>query len=314
MKILKKYKIAKQSDMLFSRTDLKNFFKDKNFASKDFFLLALMELGTNILKYATKGEIWLIEWEDSFALASLDNGRGIQNLNWALQKGTSTGNSLGLGLYQLSQNESFKLEIFTSSEKPNGTVVLLRPKKDLKIFYLADNYMDFSKGGDFILQKGKFLIIGDVSGHGAKAYDTAEKIKEFFWHDTFSCVLIDDYLKNLHIFLIHHKLRSVVLSVIETTKNNISLCGVGNLHLFIKDPDIRYLTFKDGVIGEAFSSTSKFQFAKFSQIFVSTDGIDQKIMYNILSKTESLYLSVVAGIFFAGVNDDKTIVGVKHGS
>jgi len=313
MKILKKYKINLQSDLIFARTDLKNFFKDKKFIHKEFFLLALMELGTNILKYATKGEIWLIEWNNSFALASLDKGKGIKNLEWALKKGTSTGNSLGLGLYQLSQNESFKLEIFTSFEKPNGTVVLLRPKEELKKFYLIDNYLDLPYGGDFILQKGKFTVIGDVSGHGKIAYKTAQEIKKFFLNLMFSCLLIDEYLHNLNSFLIKNNLRSVVLSVIEITKNNISLCGVGNLNIFVKNDDVKFLTFKEGVVGEAFSSTSKFNFKEFNQIFITSDGINQKIMYNILSKTESLFLSVIAGIYFAGVDDDKTILGVKNG-
>ena len=313
MKILKKYKIATQSDLIFARTDLKNFFKDKDFFDKEFFLLALMELGTNILKYATKGEIWLIEWGNAFALASLDKGKGIKNLEWALQKGTSTGKSLGLGLYQISQNENFKLEIFTSFEKPNGTVVLLRPKEKLKKFYLVDNYLDLPYGGDFVLQKGKFIVIGDVSGHGKVAYKTAQEIKKFFLNLMFSCLLIDEYLHDLNSFLMNNNLRSVVLSVIEVTKDNISLCGVGNLNIFVKNNNVEFLTFKEGVIGEAFSSTSKFNFKEFKQIFITSDGINQKIMYNILSKTENLYLSVIAGIYFAGVDDDKTILGVKNG-
>jgi len=130
----------------------------------------------------------------------------------------------------------------------------------------------------------------------------------------FSCLLIDEYLQDLNFFLIKNNLRSVVLSVIEITKNNISLCGVGNLNIFVKNTDIKYLTFKEGVVGEAFSSTSKFNFKEFNQIFITSDGINQKIMYNILSKTDSLYLSVIAGIYFAGVDDDKTILGVKNGT
>ena len=313
MKILKKYKIVTKSDLVFSKTDLKNFFKNRDFIFNDFFLLALMELGTNLLKYPQSGEIWLIEWGDSFAIASLDRGEGIKDVKWALQKGTSTGNSLGLGLYQLSQHKNFKLEIFTSSNKPNGTVVLLRPQEELSKFYLIDNYLDLEYGGDFVLEKGKFIIVGDVSGHGRIAFKTAEKIKKFFLNRVFSCVLIDEYLKELHNFLIHNSLRSVVLSVIEITKKNISICGVGNLHLFIKNKNLKYLTFKDGVIGEAFSSTLKLNLNNYTQIFITTDGINEKLMYNILSKTSDFYVSVLAGIFFAGVEDDKTILGVKNG-
>ena len=315
MKILKKYKINNKSDLIFTRTDLKNFFKNSKFLYKEFFLLCVMELGTNILKYATSGEIWFLEIDDSFGLAALDGGKGIKSINWAKQKGNSTGGSLGLGLYQLSQSEEFVLDIFTSEKEPNGTAVVLRPKKENKICYLVDNFLDLSYGGDFVFRKGKFLVIGDVSGHGRIANKAADKIKEFFLNTTFSCLLIDEVLQKLHNYLLKNNLRSVVLSVVEVTKSNISLCGVGNLSVFVKDFEgIKYLTFKEGVIGEAFSSSSKFNFREYSQIFITSDGINQKLMYNILNKTNNLYLSIIAGIYFAGVNDDKTILGVKNGS
>ena len=315
MRIIKKYKINNKSELIFARTDLKNFFKNRDFLFKEFFLLSVMELGTNILKYASSGEIWLLEINDSFGVAALDKGKGIKDINWAKQKGNSTGGSLGLGLYQLSQSEEFILDIFTSEKEPNGTAVLLRPKKEKQICYLVDNYLDLAYGGDFVFSKGKFLVIGDVSGHGKIANKAADKIKEFFLNTTFSCLLIDETLQKLHNYLLKNNLRSVVLSVVEVTKSNISLCGVGNLNVFVKDFEkIKYLTFKDGVIGEAFSSSSKFNFKEYSQIFITTDGINQKLMYNILNKTDNLYLSIIAGIYFAGVNDDKTILGVKNGS
>ena len=313
MKIITKYKINNKSDLVFARTDLKNFFKNKNFSFKDFFLLALMELGTNILKYAKNGEIWLLEINNSFGLAALDKANGIENIEWAKQKGASTGGSLGLGLYQLSQSEDFILDIFTSNKNPNGTIVLLRPKEELKICSLIDNYLDLPYGGDFVFKKGKFIVIGDVSGHGKIANKTADKIKEFFLNQTFSCVLIDEIFQKLHNYLLQNSLRSVVLSVIEVTKSNISLCGVGNLNLFIKQKNTEYLTFKEGIIGEVFSSSSKFNFKEYSQIFITSDGINEKMMYNICNKTNSLYLTILAGIYFAGVDDDKTILGVKNG-
>ncbi len=314
MKLLKKYKISANSDLIFARTDLKNFFKNEKFLHKDFFLLAVMELGTNILKYAEKGELWFLECCDSFALAALDNGKGIRDVEWALKRGTSTGGSLGLGLYQLSKNESFVLEIFTSEKNPQGTVVLLRPKKENSVCYLIDNYLDLPYGGDFVFSKGKYLVVGDVSGHGRVAHKSAEKIKEFFLNRVFSCLLIDEILKELHYFLMSNNLRSVVISVIEVTKKGLNVCGVGNLNMFLKKGnEIEFLTFQDGVVGEVFSKSSKFSFKEYDYFFITSDGISEKIMYNILNKSKYFYVSVVAGLFFAGVKDDKTILGVKNG-
>ena len=313
MKIEKKYKITNDGELIYAKSDLKNFLKRQNFNNLDYFIFALMELGTNILKYPKKGEIWLLSDEDDFLLAALDRGEGIFNLDWALKKGTSTKNSLGLGLYQLSQSKEYKLDIFSSTKKPHGTVALIRPNKEKRIVYLIENFLDLPYGGDFVLRKGKYIIVGDVSGHGKRAEKSAEEIKKFFLENLFSCVLIDDVLKKLDEKIKKEHLRGVVLTILEITKLGINVCGVGTNRLYVKSHnEVKFLSFKDGVVGEVFSSTSIYSFKEYSQIFVTTDGINEKIMYNILSKTNSLYLSVIAGVYFNEDKDDKTILGVRY--
>jgi len=313
MRLEKKYKISTDYELIFAKNDLKNFLKHQKHEDGNFFLFALMEFGTNILKYSQKGEIWLLSEDDDFILAALDKGGGIEDIEWALKKGTSSKNTLGLGLYQLSQNEKYKLEIFTCREKLKGTVALIRPKKEKRMIYLVQNYLDLPYGGDFVLKKGKYVILGDVSGHGKKAFLSAEIIKEFFMKHAFSCIFIDDFLKKLDIKIKKEKIRSLVISILELTRFGVNICGVGTNKLFVKNENIKILTLKDGIIGQVFSSTSKYQIQEFEQIFMTSDGIDVKIMYNILNKSKSLYLSVIAGIYFSKDGDDKAIVGVQNG-
>ena len=313
MKLERIYKISSEYELIFARNDLKNFLKHQNHPDSSFFIFALMEFGTNILKYSKIGEIWVLSENNDFILASLDKGGGIENLEWALKKGTSSKKTLGLGLYQLAQNDKYKLEIFSCTEKLKGTIVLIRPKQESKIVYLIKNYLDLPYGGDFIVKKGKYLILGDVSGHGKKASLSAEAIKKFFMGNSFSCILVDDFLKELDFKIKHKNLRSFVVSILELTKFGVNVCGVGANEIFVKDKQLEILSFKDGVVGEAFSSTSKYTIKNFSQIFMTSDGIDNKIMYNILHKTDSLYLSVIGGIYFSKINDDKSIIGVKNG-
>ena len=314
MKIEKIYKISCEHELIFAKNDLKNFLTHKNHPDVSFFLFALMEIGTNLLKYPKKGEVWLLSEDDNFILAALDKGEGIKNLEWAIKRGTSTKNTLGLGLYQLSQNENYSLEIFTSTKNPHGTIILIKPKKLYnKIVYLIRNSLDLPYGGDFVLRKGKYVILGDISGHGKKAFVSGKAIKQFFFKRAFSCLLIDEFLFELHKTIKNERLRSLVVSILEITKFGVNICGVGSNNLFIKDNAVKTFSFKDGIIGEAFSSASKYSFKDFNQIFLTSDGIDDKMMYNILQKTDNLYLSVIAGVYFSESNDDKSIVGVRNG-
>lgn len=315
MELIKQYKISSTPDLIFAKNDLQNYFKHQAFLNSSFFLFALMELGTNILKYPKKGEIWLLKEEDDFLLAALDMGEGIEDINWALKKGTSSKKTLGLGLYQLSQNTKYKLEILSLKDNIHGSIVLIRPKKEKKIVYFIKNYLNLPYGGDFVLKKGKYIILGDVSGHGRKAYLASLKIKDFIMNNIFSCLLIDEFFEKLHIFIEKNDLRGVVLSILEITKFGVNICGVGSNKIFVKNNnnDIGIYSFKAGILGEAFSSTSKFKFDSFKEIFVISDGIERNIMYNILKETDSMYLSIIGSIYFSKDRDDKTIIGVSNG-
>jgi len=274
-----------------------------------------MEIGTNILKHAKKGEIWLLKVENEYLLAGLDEGDGIKDLNWALKKGTSTQKSLGLGLYQLSQNDSFELKIFTSTK---GSVFLIKPKNITKnLVVLRDNYMGLNVSGDFFAKKGKFFILGDASGHGIKANKSAEFIKKYFLSNVFSCIFIDDFFRNLHKKIKEKHLRSSVLTIGEITKNKITLCGVGNINFIYKENKIfEKRSFKEGIIGEAFSSSSKYSynFTKNSQFFLFSDGIEEEKVYNIIKQIDDIYLSVICAVFYSKRIDDKIILAIKGGN
>ena len=312
MKILKRYLIKDEAQLLFAKVDMKNLLKNR-VENLDFFTFALMELGTNIIKYASVGEIWVVEDDGEYLLCALDRGKGIENIEWAKRKGTtSSKSSLGLGLYQLSNAKPYKLEIFSSTSNPQGTVVLLY-KEQKSSNFLIENFLHMPYGGDFCFQKGKFLIAGDVSGHGKRAYLSAEEIRRFFYKEIFSCLLIDDLFNKLHRYIMQHNLRSVVMGIIEKNRDIVNICGVGNMGVFIKDDDISYFSFKEGIVGESFSSATKLRIEGFNQLFLMSDGIDAKVMYNVINRCDNFYLSLIASLFFAGRDDDKLIVGVKNG-
>jgi hypothetical protein len=263
-----------------------------------------------------------MEKDSKFLMAALDKGNGIKNLTWAMQKGTSSiENSLGLGLYQIFNNEYYKTEIATFIDKElHGTVVLIMPRDlEIKTVSFQIPYIGENVCGDLIAKKGKFILLADISGHGKKAYESAEFIKSYFYNTLFSCLLIDEFFQNMHNEIKSRSLRGAVVSIFEITNKYIQICGVGNISFWIKEKNYIYNTQKEGILGEAFSSSDKkiFELDKNSQIIAATDGIEIKKMNKLLSllpKNMSPIMIAVCAMFYASVKyDDKTILIITKG-
>ena len=315
MKIINRFQIKKEGDLLYSKLEIRNFLKHHKPEYAENFVFAVMELGTNILKHAKEGEIWLLGEENEYMIAALDKGEGIKDLNWALKEGNSTSNTLGIGLSSLQKIEGFCISILSLKDKIyKGTAVLFRPKK-LKSSYviLQRNFMDLQYGGDFFYKKGKFFIIGDVNGHGIKARKSAERIIEFFKSRAISCVVIDDIFNDLHGFIKNNDLRGVVLSIVEKTKF-ISVCGIGNIKIFVKRlKNVEIYSQNEGIVGEFFSSYTKYVFdVKNALIGAFTDGIEEKVVKEVFSLNDDIYLCAVSSVFFSNIQDDKTILIFKE--
>jgi len=316
MKVVFKSLIDKESVLLFAKIEIKNILKRAK-KDYDYYTFAVMELGTNILKYAKSGEIWLLEEDGEYILCALDKGKGIKDLKWAMQKGNTTAkNSLGLGLYQLTNNDYFDFLIFTSTDtNMHGSVFMLKPKSLNNIrTFLKENYMGLSHSGDFVFFKGRYVIIGDVLGHGLRASKSVEFLKWYFYDNVFSCSTLDDLISRLHNILKSKALRGLSLSVIEIRNNKISVCGVGNIGIMYKKENIKYITQKEGILGEVYSRMSKYEITtEKNMLFLAfSDGIDEKILYNILNESDDIYLISVCAVYFSERVDDKIIFVYKE--
>ena len=318
MKIVKNWSIKKDSDNIFAKVELKNFCKHHEIDKSDFYIFALMELTTNLLKYAGGGNIWLLSLDNNYCLASVDNGCGIKDLEQAKTKGfTTADNSLGLGLFQLEQNNSFDVEIFTMTNKQkSGTVVLIQPKKiNQNIIFLSKSYMDLDYNGDYFISKGRFCLFGDISGHGLKAQKSALIVKDFFIKNFVSCHTVDKFLTNLHFVLKEQKQRSSVLSLLEINNSNIQLCGIGNIGFWIqKQNQYSYHTFKDGIVGEAFHSCDKkeINLDKGQRLILATDGFEPRKMQDLLGKLPTNLSSSMVAVclmhFISNDMDDSSVL------
>ncbi len=322
MKIVEKFSIKENADIIFTKHMLQSHFDEEKFIDKSFFILAFMELATNLIKHTNGGEVFLFENQGCYLLGVGDYGQGIQNVTNSLQRGYTTAqNSLGLGLYQLSTNVLYEFEIFSTTQKEfHGTTILLKPKKlQSNMVFLSEPYINEVNNGDFFAKKGKFLLFGDASGHNKKSHKTADFITKKFFSTPLSCIMIDDFFESVHEELHLKEMRGAVCLLGEVVKNNISLCGVGDLSLWLKKGETLSLkTFKSGIIGEVFSSVEKFEFALERGEFcvIATDGIEQQKMgsFKHLSMQKySAHFIAFTMLHFAKSNfDDSSLVIIKN--
>ena len=305
MEIVSRYKISSKSDLVFCKVDLQKILKQ--FKDKEFYIFSVMELGSNILKYAKKGEIWLLESDGEYLLAALDKGEGIKDLNWALKEGTTSSNSLGMGLYSIANHKDYDFLIYSSKM---GSIFLIKPKNLKKDYvYLMQSYMDKVKSGDFIFKKEKYIFFGDVSGHGIKAYEVVRFIRNFIKEKRFSCIIADEFLKDLHEKILQYNLRSLVIAIIELLPNEVNICGVGNISILKKvESKIKSFSQAKGIIGEVFFDVSKINLKRDGNIILFSDGIDEKLLYNLSEKINNIYLLAIASIYFSQKLDDKSIL------
>jgi len=317
MNIIKKYTIKDNSDTIFIKVELKNYFKRVSYLYDDFLIFVFMELSTNLIKYANGGYIWFLEKGGKYGVASFDKGPGIKDINKALSNGYTTSiNSLGLGLYQISKNSNFNMQIYTRTDKNSGTVILINQKNLFEDdIFLTKTYMDLEQNGDFFMQKGRNYIFGDVSGHGVKAQKSATKIKNFFMKNFLSFSFATTFFEELHSFIKENHLRATVITLAYKKNKVVSLSGVGNLNIWVEDDDgYYYKTFKDGIVGEIFSTPSimKFILECGKKLILTTDGIDTKKMKEFLNSLHRYYTPLMLGLivlhFLSSKNDDNSIL------
>ena len=310
MKIIESIKIGSTTDLIYAKISLKNYAKKYKVINFDLLVLGVMEIGTNILKHTPYGEIWFLDENGYLAIIGLDYGDGIENIHWALKNGTtSLKDSLGVGLYALYTNTIYNFEIFSITNNPvlrSGTIVgLFNNKND--IYLNIPLYPPYS--GDFLLTKNSYKLIGDIAGHGVSAYKSLDVIKDIFLNSSFVCKNVDTIFNNLDKKLKQKKLRGFVGLIFYEDESNYNLCGVGNLSIFYKkNKEIKNLTLNEGMVGEVFDKTKMIKLKKNVTLIITSDGIEKKLLFELLKFEISKYFIAFGAIWFCGINDDKSIL------
>lgn len=320
MKVLSNCGVKDSIELLYAKTILKNLLKTYKSSDAKFLEFATMELGNNLLKYAGGGYLWFVLVDEKVSIASVDSGFGIKDVAMACKyRYTSHENSLGLGLFSLSQHSSYRLDVISfcreNGDEFFGTTVLLGDISASNSDYclLSSTLYDSLYSGDFFVKKGRHIFFGDVCGHGKKADETAQEIISFFNDNAVSCLSADDYFSRLHTHLIKSELRGFVGCIIVAEREEWSVCGVGNISIFSNESGTYKLHFlTDGIVGCALSKISSLSFSKEneSRLIVVTDGVDLQRAMVVLERAKgaSNEALCVALLHFSGTYDDKSVL------
>ena len=129
----KKVPINTEDDVLTARQTGRDMAKQLGFGSADQTRLAtaISELGRNIIKYAEKGVITVVDQSDQSMMRVRviveDNGPGIPDIDKALQDGFTTGRSLGVGLPG-TKRLVHEFDIVSRPGYTKVSVAVVRPK------------------------------------------------------------------------------------------------------------------------------------------------------------------------------------------
>ncbi len=319
VKRLRRFLIATKSDLIYAKVEIGHYFEGQ--AIKELYLFAVMELGSNILKHAqSSGELWLVERQGLLCLVACDRGKGISNIELALQKGYSTyhESSLGIGLSSLLATDGFILSIVSMQDKQlRGTIVWFGPKgRDEQVEWLSVPF-DERGNGDFVVCNGQLVAVGDAAGHGVKAQVTATFVTDWFKHKCHSILMVDDCFQSIHNTLIERNFRGsdLLMGIIE--QKSATVYGVGNLTIWELDAcGFHFHSLRQGSVGVHYGKLSHLVLPLTPDfpLLITSDGMLKETFQKldaIIFHTNPLAAMCAALYFCASLSDDVTIVKIS---
>ncbi|MGB9817641.1 MAG: hypothetical protein ACPLRZ_00800 [Thermovenabulum sp.] len=238
--------------------------------------MVLRELASNILKYGKNGRIDVALTDDGVNIIA-ENEISVDNLKNG-KKG------LGLGWKIISNHSDFITIRIIQQKKVifNLRINLVQKEeteKKYKINYsvlIEPHYLE-KRSGDFFYERriddGCYLfVLGDVLGHGEKAFEVAEKVKEKlnkteFYNINEVYIVVEEALANT---------RGAVLFICFVYDEKIEYINVGNINAnLIQKKSIKKLLNIPGIVGRQYVDRKVFNEEVNNDyiLIATTDGI-----------------------------------------
>ncbi len=294
--------------------------------------LITTELATNILKHGGGGSILFGSDHDNegvLAIIAFDKGRGIDNINSAMQDGFSTAGSPGTGLGAI-QRAATSFDLYSFTDK--GTAVLCTVADAAPRRPLFDAPSRIAVGGVCVALPGEedsgdawtsvatrdtmTIGVADGLGHGPLAATASSALVRVFSEQTERT--LDRILEDAHGVLRPTRGAAVGLARIYLGQGRLEFSGVGNIAGTIVSDDgpMRRVVSLNGIVGHEMRKVQTFSYpwTASSVLILQSDGVSASwnaAAYPGLLQHEPALVAAVLYRDHCRGTDDATVVVAK---
>lgn len=286
--------------------------------------LVVTEAATNILKFASHGEILIRSIERNNVLGieilAMDSGPGISNISHQMEDGNSTAGTYGLGLGTM-ERLSDEFDIYSSPD--NGVALFSIMWKTRSI---PDNE-GWEVGGICLPIESEIvsgdawklriennecvLIISDGLGHGQAAADASNEATRCISSNRDMSANI--LLQKAHLALRGTRGAAVAVACIDRDQSLLNFAGVGNIAVCIVDDGTRrHLISHNGIVGNNLRKVQEFsQSWNFNSLLIGhSDGINTRWDLDQYPGLSQLHPNLIASILYRDFSRGRDDVSV----
>jgi anti-sigma regulatory factor (Ser/Thr protein kinase) len=291
--------------------------------------LVTIELATNLLKHASRGEIVVRPIVDrgigGVELLALDKGSGIANLAESLRDGYSTAGSAGTGLGAIAR---LAAEFDIQTQPGKGTAVMARlwrgklandSEDHVAIGAICKPMHGETRCGDGwsceFLADRCILVLVDGLGHGIGAAVAAElAVASVRQHRAKAPATIVQYA---HDALRATRGAALAVAEIDWTQQSLRYCGIGNISASIVTGDnLRHLVSYNGTAGHEARKIVEFTYpwSPNALLIMHSDGLMTRWNLQAYPGLLQRHPSLIAGVLyrdFVRGRDDVTVLVAK---
>jgi anti-sigma regulatory factor (Ser/Thr protein kinase) len=289
--------------------------------------LVVTELGTNLVRHAREGRMWLSARpaQREVEVVAVDQGPGIADVERSLGDGYSTGGTPGTGLGAVRR---LAQEFDLHSAMPEGTLVLARVRASggaaVQNAFSA-GAVSFAAPGERVCGDGwafafdgdlAALVVADGLGHGPDAAEAGAAALESFAEDPFASPR--QLLERIHQALRRTRGAAVMVLHADAAAGSIRSVGAGNvMGRLVSGVSDRTLLCQHGTAGVAMRSPEEVTtpWPPHALLVVYSDGIESRwkgeVLAPVLARDPALAAALLARDHCRG-RDDATVAVLRR--